>query len=157
RRVLGNEHDAEDACQATFLVLVRQASCLRRGEALAAWLHGTARHIALQARRAAARRRAHEERAEHTETSDPGAELTWREVREVLDEEVQRLPVSYRGPFILCCLEGVTHAEAGRRLGITESSVSNRMMRARRRLHQCLKRRGIDLSAVLAAFTVATA
>jgi len=80
-RVLGNEHDAEDACQATFLVLVRQAGRLRRGEALAAWLHGTAFRISLQARRAAARRRAREGQAGQGAASDPVAELSWREVR----------------------------------------------------------------------------
>src|SRR5262245_24070241 len=155
RRVLGNEHDAEDACQATFLVLVRQARRLRRGEALAAWLHGTARHIALQARRAAARRRAHEGKAEQAAAGDPVTELSWREVREVLDEEVQRLPVIYRGAFILCCLEGMTHAEAGRRLGITEGAASVRLMRARQCLRQRLARRGIALSSALTALAVA--
>jgi RNA polymerase sigma factor (sigma-70 family) len=157
RRVLHNLHDAEDACQATFLVLLRQARCVRHGEALAAWLHGVAFRIALRAQRSANRRRVHERQANAAAATDPVGELTWREVRQVLDEEVQRLPVIYRSAFLLCCFEGLAHAEAGRRLGIAEGSVSSRVTRARQRLQRALARRGIDLSAVLAVLTLAPA
>ncbi len=157
RRVLGHEHDAEDAFQATFLVLARRAGTVRRGESLAAWLYGTAYRTALRAKRDAARERAREGRAQPPARPDPFDELSWREVQQALDEEVGALPASYRGPFVLCCLEGASHAEAARRLGLKESAVSSRVTRARQRLRERLSRRGIELSALTAALAVASA
>src|SRR6516162_3791917 len=100
RRVLGDAHDAEDAFQATFLVLARKADSVRNPEALAAWLHGVARHLSLKCRRAEDRRRRHESGegrvAPGAPRQDPLDELTARELLLVLDEELQRLPKSYR-------------------------------------------------------------
>jgi RNA polymerase sigma factor (sigma-70 family) len=156
RRVLGDVHDAEDARQATFLVLARQAGRVRRAETLPGWLYGTAYRISLQARRAAGRRRSREGRVSREEPADPVAELMWRELQTILDEEVRRLPAGERGAFLLCCLEGVPHAEAGKRLGVAEGSVSSRVSRARQRLHRRLSKRGIELSTVLAALAVSS-
>jgi RNA polymerase sigma factor (sigma-70 family) len=154
RRVLGNGHDAEDAGQATFLALARGAARIRSPGALPGWLYGTAHRVAIRAKRAADRRRRREARVHAADASDPVAELMWRELQGVLDAEIDRLPQPLRGAFLLCCLEGVSHAEAGRRLGVAEGSVSSRVSRARQRLHRRLAKRGIELSAVLAALAV---
>src|SRR5581483_12250463 len=154
RRVLGHEQDAEDAFQATFLILAQNAARLRKKTALASFLHGTAYRIALHAKRTAARRRKHESRAPARPSLDPIDELSWREVRALVDEEVARLPEKYRSALILCCLEGVSQAEAAQRLGIKEGTLASRPSRARERLGQRLARRGVDLAAVLAAMAL---
>jgi RNA polymerase sigma factor (sigma-70 family) len=124
RRVLGHQQDAEDAFQATFLVLAQHAARLHKTTALASFLHGTAYRIALKAKRTAARRRKHEGQAPARPSLDPIDEVSWREVRALVDEEVARLPQKYRSAFILCCLESVSQAEAAQRLGIKEAALS---------------------------------
>jgi len=154
--VLGHEQDAEDAYQATFLVLARRAAALHNKTAVASFLHGTAYHMALKAKRAAGRRRKYEGRMPERSSVNPSDELLWREVRALLDEEIARLPEVYRSAFVLCCLENLSRAEAGRRLGLKERTVSNRVAEARERLSQQLARRGVELTAVLAAIALAT-
>jgi RNA polymerase sigma factor (sigma-70 family) len=154
RRVLGNDCSAEDCTQAAFLVLARKAGALRP-ESLPAWLHGTARRLALRSRRADLRRGRREAQcALATPASsrpDPLSELTARELLSLLEEEIERLPERYRLPIILCCLEGLSQEEAARRLGWKTGSLKGRLERGRKRLHARLGRRGLTLAAALAA------
>jgi RNA polymerase sigma factor (sigma-70 family) len=153
RRILRNLHDAEDAFQATFLVLAQHTTAIRRAEALASWLHGVAYRTALKAKRSAARRRKHEARLRPP--TPPRADPTWKEVRSVLDEEIQLLPEQSRTIFTLCVLEGKSVPEAATELGCKLGTVSSRLTRARQRLQQRLARRGIELATLLAALSVA--
>jgi RNA polymerase sigma factor (sigma-70 family) len=150
RRVLRQEQDAEDAFQATFLVLAAKAGSIRKAEALASWLHGVAHRVALRARRDAGRRRRHEREAQAMAAKTQAAEAEWHEVQAALDEEIGALPEVYRAPFVLCFLEGKSRAEAARELGLKEGTVWSRLSQARKRLHERLGRRGIVLPALLA-------
>jgi RNA polymerase sigma factor (sigma-70 family) len=147
--VLRNAHDAEDAFQATFLVLVRSARSVGKAGSVGSWLHGVAHRTALKARAARAARRKHERRV--AVMANNGAEAAWGELRQVLDEEVGRLPEACRGPFVLCYLEGKTYDEAARLLGCPKGTVSTRLTRARELLRARLTRRGLALSAGLLA------
>jgi RNA polymerase sigma factor (sigma-70 family) len=153
--VLRHHQDAEDAFQATFLVLARKAGSIRKGTSLASWLYGVARRVAGGARRAATRRQARERRATNVRHAPPDLEAAWRELQAVLAQEVERLPEKYQLPFVLCCLEGMSKAEAALQLGWKEGTVSSRLAAARRRMQESLTRRGLTLAAALCA--VATA
>src|SRR5262249_45700500 len=121
---------------------------------LAAWLHVTARQLALKSLRATVRRRQRETRGASMNpaaSADPLDELSAREMLQVLDEELRRLPEVYRLPLLLCCLEGRTQEEAARLLSWTPGSVKGRLERGRERLHARLVRRGLSLSAALLA------
>jgi RNA polymerase sigma factor (sigma-70 family) len=157
RHVLGNRQDAEDAFQATFLVLAQKAAHIRPPGCLAGWLHGVACRVALGARTAARRRRREglaSDLAPPDPRPDPLAELTAREALRILEEEVQRLPEAYRLPVVLCCLHGVSQEEAARQLGWTPGSVRGRLERGRKRLHRRLAGRGLGLAAALALVEV---
>jgi RNA polymerase sigma factor (sigma-70 family) len=146
RRVLHDAHDAEDAFQATFLALVQNAGSLGQVRAVAGWLHRVAYHVALRARRKATRRgRAVIDLTAVEALADPGADVGWRELAAVLDGEVNRLPEPYRGPVVLCYLEGKTYREAGRQLGVSVGTLSSRLTRGRALLRARLARRGITL------------
>jgi RNA polymerase sigma factor (sigma-70 family) len=153
RRVLGNHHDAEDAFQATFLVLAQHGGSIRQREALAGWLYGVAYRTALAAKRSAARRRYHEARV--VPPAPPAAASpSWGEVQAALDEELQRLPERFRSAFVLHVLEGKSGPEAAAELGCKEGTLKSRVSRARRSLQRQLARRGILLAALLAALAV---
>jgi RNA polymerase sigma factor (sigma-70 family) len=159
RRVLEQQQDAEDAFQAVFLLLAKSAAGLRNKSSLAGFLHGAAYRIALTAKRSAARRRKHEgslgARTEPRSPLDPAEELSWREVRTLLDEEIARLPDKYRTVFVLCYLENLSQAEAARRLGLKERTLSSRLTEACKQLGRRLARRGVELTAVLSAMALA--
>src|SRR5262249_13903542 len=124
RNLLRNSHDAEDAFQATFLVLVRRARSLLSRACVGSWLCAVAYRTAVSARRAAARRVKREERAVAMLTSDDRDQApTDRELHSVLCEEVNRLAEKYRAPIVLCYLEGKTNEEAARRLGCPKGTV----------------------------------
>src|SRR5215472_4077824 len=146
RRLLRDAHEAEDAFQATFLVLVHKARSIDRPELLGPWLYGVAVRIAGQARQAA-RRRAREREAAAMPDGDPSVELVWRELRQVLDEELGRLAQKYRAPLVLVYLEGKTTEEVARQLGCPKGTVQSRLARGRDRLRQRLVRRGVVPSA----------
>jgi RNA polymerase sigma factor (sigma-70 family) len=147
RRILRHEQDAEDAFQATFLVLVRKAASLQSPHILASWLHGIARRTALGARSAAARRRAREA-AVPPQVGVPDDARD--DLRRVLDEELGRLPEKYRIAVVLCDLEGKTRKEAARQLGWAEGTAASRLARGRGLLARRLARRGFA-GALLAA------
>jgi RNA polymerase sigma factor (sigma-70 family) len=147
RRVLQDDHHAEDAFQATFLILARKAAALDGRGRIASWLYTVARHVALRARAQAARRRAQERQvAIMPEASSPAAPL-WQEVGPVLDQELEKLPARYRDPVVLCHVAGKTKVEAGQELGWSRDMVRRRLEQAEELLRQRLVRRGVTLSA----------
>jgi RNA polymerase sigma factor (sigma-70 family) len=152
RRILHDVHAAEDAFQATFLVLSRKATSLRSAETVGCWLHGVAFRLAQNALKQRARRQKHEKQAAvEKHTDDPLAEVSVREAQAILDEELAHLPEKYRAPLVLCCLEGRTRDEAARQLGWPVSIVKSRLEQARESLHHRLCRRGLSLPAALLA------
>lgn len=145
-RILKNAHDAEDAFQATFLVLVRKASSLSQRHTIGDWLYGVAYHTALKARAAAIRRREKERQVIEVSRPDARREEGWRDLQPLLDQELQRLPAKYREPVVLCDLEERTRKEAADQLGWPEGTVSSRLSRARVLLAKRLARHGFALS-----------
>jgi RNA polymerase sigma factor (sigma-70 family) len=145
RRLLHDAHEAEDAFQATFLVLAHKARSIGRPELLGPWLYGVAVRTAGQARQAA-RRRSREREVAAMPAGDPSVEVVWRELRQVLDEELGRLAQKYRVPLVLVYLEGKTTEEVARQLGCPKGTVLSRLARGRDRLRDRLVRRGVALS-----------
>jgi RNA polymerase sigma factor (sigma-70 family) len=143
RRILRNHHDAEDAFQATFLVLVRKAASVLPREMVANWLYGVARQTALKARATAARRAGRERPvATMPEPARREPDL-WRDLQPLLDEALSRLPDKYRAVLVLCDLEGKTRKEAARQLRVPEGTVAGRLARARTLLARRLARHGL--------------
>ena len=157
RGVLGDDHESQDAFQATFLVLARKARSIRRLDSAASWLHGVARRVALKARKNLTRRRMHERKVAEMspETMTPSGD---REELRLLDDEIHRLPAAIREAVVLCYLEGMTYEVAAGHLGVTEGTVRGRLARGRERLRSRLSRRGLTVPAPLgagAAFSLA--
>ena len=150
-RALPNIHDAEDACQATFLVLARKAALVRKKSSLGSWLHGVACRVAANLKRDHARRKSREQRVDAPVPRDPAGEVTWREVQAILDQELQQLPERYRTPLILCYLECMTRDQAAQQIGVSAGSLHGRLERARDMLRERLTRRGLTLSAAMSA------
>src|SRR5438552_13950698 len=155
RRVARHEQDAEDVYQATFLLLARKAGVIRKSNAIASWLYGVAHRLALRTRCDAARRRQHEGQAAGSTVTLACDDLTWRELREMLDAELARLPDQYRAPVLLCYFEGLTQEEAARQLGWTKRSVKDRLEHGRNRLRARLAKRGATLSMTLVGSLIA--
>lgn len=147
RRALQHSQDAEDAFQATFLVLLRKADSIQPRDKVGAWLYGVAVRTALEAKAQRARRKAKE--AQVSPSEDATAEdQNRRELQEVLDEQLSRLPEKYRLPILLCDLQGQTQAEAAQQLGWPEGTVSGRLFRGRQMLAKRLKKQGIAVTAM---------
>jgi RNA polymerase sigma factor (sigma-70 family) len=146
RRVVRNDHDAEDAFQATFLVLVRKAASLASPELLANWLYGVAHQTALKARATTAKRRVRERQV--TEMPEPAVTERdlWNDLLPLLDQELSRLPNKYRSAIVLCELQGKTRKEAARQLGVPEGTLAARVARGRVMLAKRLARHGPAVS-----------
>jgi RNA polymerase sigma factor (sigma-70 family) len=143
RRVLHHEQDAEDAFQATFLVLARKAARLLPRDRLANWLYGVAYYAALKARAATLKRRAKESQAAFTPRATlPGLD-DLLDLQSLLDQELSRLPDKYREPVVLCELEGKSRKEVAGLLGIPQGTLSSRLATARRMLAKRLSRHGV--------------
>ena len=150
-RVLRNQHDAEDAFQATFLVLAHKAARVIPREMVGNWLYGVAHTTALRAKAKAAKRLRRERQvANMRETNDAGAGQ-WDDLQVLLDEELTKLPDKYRLPIVLCDLEGRSRREVARQLKIPEGTLSSRLTTARRTLAKRLARRGLALSSAAMA------
>jgi RNA polymerase sigma factor (sigma-70 family) len=154
REVLGNPHDADDAFQATFLVLARGARALRKADSVASWLHGVALRVAVRARKQAARRRHHEKLAAAMKLVQVDPAEHAPQLFPELHEAIARLPGRYREPVVLYYLEGLSTEETALRLGCPHGTVLSRLSRARGRLHRQLARRGIALAAGVLALGV---
>jgi RNA polymerase sigma factor (sigma-70 family) len=151
RAALGDEHEAQDAFQAAFLVLARRGGLLHVGESLGPWLYEVARRVAASARATAMRRR---ERERHAAELRPLAQtVTYRDLdlERVLHDEIGRLPQRYRTPVVLCLVEGFTHEQAARHVGWPVGTVKSRLAGARERLRSRLIRRGLAPAVTLAA------
>jgi RNA polymerase sigma-70 factor (ECF subfamily) len=142
RRALRNPDDVADAFQATFLILVRKADTVRVEDSLGRWLYGVSRRVSVRAKLAAARRSAREVR-EIDCAAAPAHDAELDELRDVLDEEIGRLPEKFRSAVVLCELQGFGHVEAARQLACAVGTVKSRLSRAREKLRSRLIRRGI--------------
>jgi RNA polymerase sigma factor (sigma-70 family) len=154
RRILGDAHEAEDAFQATFLVLARKANSVVRREKVASWLYGVAYRTARETLIRASRRRSREERVSKSPRVEPADPDSATELRAILDQELARLPVRYRGAVVLCELEGLSRQEAAERLGIPEGTLSSRLARGKAELRDRLKRHGLVVSFVALSATL---
>jgi RNA polymerase sigma factor (sigma-70 family) len=146
RRVLCHYHDAEDAFQATFLVLARKAATIVRREKVASWLYGVAYQTALKCRGVAAKRRSREKQVLEMPEPEATPSDRWSDLLPLLDQELSRLPDKYRRPIVLCDLEGLTRKQAARQLGWQEGTVSSRLSRGRLQLAHRLRRYGLVVS-----------
>jgi RNA polymerase sigma factor (sigma-70 family) len=155
RRLVHTHHDAEDAFQATFLILARKAASIQPPGMVANWLYGVAYHTALKARVARAKRHVKEKQvAIMPEPVAVPEEELWRDLKPLLDRELNRLPDKYRAAIVICEIEGKTRKEAARQLGWPEGTVASRLIRGRTLLARRLAGQGLILSAGSLAMTL---
>jgi RNA polymerase sigma factor (sigma-70 family) len=155
RRVVRSYHDAEDAFQATFLVLVRKAASVRPREMVGNWLHGVAYLTASRAMVATAKRRLKESQPMEMPEPEVAPKDLWSDLQTLLDQELSRLPEKYRRLIVLCDLEGQTRKAVAQQLGCPEGTVAGRLARARTILARRLTQRGVGLSGGLLAAVLA--
>ncbi|MCI0642046.1 MAG: hypothetical protein L0Y70_23460 [Gemmataceae bacterium] len=154
-RLLGNAEDAEDAFQATYLVLARKAASVRPRELVGNWLHGVAIRTAQRARALTAKRKSRERQVvAMPEPAVPPQDL-WHDLRPLIDQELGRLPDIYRAPILLCDLEGKSIKDATRHLGWPQGTLAGRLARGRKLLAQRLARRGLVFSGGTLSATLA--
>jgi RNA polymerase sigma factor (sigma-70 family) len=151
QRVLGHDHDAEDACQATFLVLASKAGSRQWQESIAAWLQAVAVRVARQARRAAQRRHTYEQCALDKPGSNPLTEVSVHELHQLLEEELARLPEAYRAPLVQHYLMGQRQEEIASQLGCSLRTLTRRLQLGRQLLQKRLAARGATVTGVLLA------
>jgi RNA polymerase sigma factor (sigma-70 family) len=156
RRVLRSAAEADDAFQATFLVLARKAGSMGWQDSVVGWLYQTAHRTALQASRARARRQRREQRAAaaKAEAENQAGNASVEDLATILDDALQRLPKNLRDAVVLCHLEGLSRAEAAERLGVSEGAIKDRLERGREQLRVRLSGRGVTWSAALLATTL---
>jgi RNA polymerase sigma factor (sigma-70 family) len=157
RRSLTSVQDAEDACQAVFLLLAKKAGNTGWQSSVANWLYTTARKVARNMRVAVARRTSRDRRAVVPKSRSPIELMNGRELLDVLDEELDKLPSRYREPLVLCCLEGLARDEAAARLGVPVATLKSQLERARKKLADALASRGCELGSALLIVTTAAA
>ena len=147
RQVLGDEQTAEDAFQATFLILARKANSISRREALGSWLYRVAYHVALKARAEMRKQKSVLRELDDRDLSAPVDCMEQREQRQILVEEVHHLPTKFRAAIVACYLEEKTLEEAAQQLGWPRGTVASRLARGREMLRRRLIRRGVSLTA----------
>jgi RNA polymerase sigma factor (sigma-70 family) len=144
-RILQNRHDAEDAFQATFLVLVRKAASVAPREMVANWLYGVAHRSAVRLRATMAKQNRREKQVE--KVPEPGTvEARGNDLIPLLDQELNGLPEQFRALIVLCDLEGKTRKDVAKQLGIPEGTVASRLARARVKLSKALARHGLAIT-----------
>jgi RNA polymerase sigma factor (sigma-70 family) len=156
RRVLGNLHDAEDAFQATFLVLARKGASVLPREQVGNWLHGVALRTALEARGRRARRRSRELQVIDMPHPSVAPDVDYEALHRLLDQELNRLPAKYRSALVLCELEGRSRKEAALQLGLAEGTLSSRLATGRQMLVKRLARQGVSVPVAGLAIALAT-
>lgn len=158
RRHLRDPHAADDAFQATFIVLARKAGSVKWRESIGGWLFEVATRVAKKAAVQGAKRAAREggsaDAASEPAAPTPPAPADLTALQAALDDELRNLPEKLRTPVVLCHLEGLSQEEVARHLAITDGQLRGRLYRAKERLRERLLRRGFTLSAVLLALTV---
>jgi RNA polymerase sigma factor (sigma-70 family) len=154
RRILRDTHDADDAFQATFLVLARKAASVSPPEKVGSWLYGVAQTTAIRLRAANARRRVRERQTADLPEPEVAPKSRWEELQPLLDQELGRLPDRYRTAILLCDLQGRSRREAARQLAIPEGTLSSRLTKGRRMLARQLTRRGVAISGGALAMTM---
>jgi RNA polymerase sigma factor (sigma-70 family) len=155
QRVLGNAADADDAFQATFVVLMRKASSVRWQSSVGNWLYGVAYRISLDARKRAERRKHHERASTNSPALDPASDIDAREAQAIVDEELATISDQHRAPLVLCYLEGATHEEAAQQLGWSLATLKRRLARGLEVLEARLRGRGLAVPGALIAATIA--
>jgi RNA polymerase sigma factor (sigma-70 family) len=149
RSILRDPHDAEDAFQLTFMVLIQKGVTINSPEALGRWLCGVAYKTAVRVRRRGSRRRTHERPWIQEPADDRCGEIVDQDLLSLVREELGRLPEKYRSPLVLCYFEGLTHEEAAEHLGWASGTVKVRLVRGRKLLRERLDRRKVALGAGL--------